>query len=179
MEKTGPALFGDVLHKPNVVLIHLGTNDLGAWHEEPYDTAPERLGKLMNLILFGARNTTVIVAKIIQGSQGKEINKPERITIFNEGVQKQVDSRAASGFKIMAVDMSMIGVDGEDLNDGLHPNEEGYRKMAIKWYEGMKEISDKGWISNVEDINNPYSTNAEDVSANVALAKANMEIEFN
>lgn len=108
---------------PNVILLHAGTNDMNLDPpRQPYDTAPERLGDLLDELLSAVPGTTIVVAKIIQsGNAGTK----DRIPVFNDAVPDIVAARTDEGAKVQLVDMSSIGVDGVDLADGLHPNDTG------------------------------------------------------
>lgn len=47
----------------------------------------------------------------------------------------------------MTVDMSSIGVAGQNLVDGLHPTDTGYNDMANLWFQALQQASAKGWIT--------------------------------
>ncbi|KAF2167986.1 carbohydrate esterase family 3 protein [Zasmidium cellare ATCC 36951] len=130
---------------PNVILLHAGTNDMNNDPpRQPYNTAPERLGDLLDELLSVVPETTIIVAQIIQSSNA---GTKDRIPVFNDAVPDVVAQRTDKGAKVQLVDLSSIGVDGVDLVDGLHPNDTGYNLMANFWLEGLQQASDKGWIT--------------------------------
>lgn len=53
--------------------------------------------------------------------------------------------RARKGQNIMMVNMpSAVGT--VNPNDGLHPTDEGYNKMAIKWAIALTATDQLGWI---------------------------------
>ncbi|KAK5134072.1 hypothetical protein LTR08_006962 [Meristemomyces frigidus] len=129
--------------EPNVVLLHAGTNDMNLDPPpDPYNTAPQRLGSLIDEVLCTCSNTTLIVAQIIESTNG---GTSSRIPTYNAAIPGIVAERANKGFKVMTVDMSSIG--GSDLFDGLHPTDEGYSKMATLWYQALQQASSKGWIT--------------------------------
>lgn len=111
----GPAL----AFKPNVVLIHLATNDLNRYpapSNEPFDQTPARLGGLIDDVLKQLPDAVVFVAKIIQtknsGTQG-------RINTYNAALPAIVKQRADKGSRVLLVDQSVIGTN--ELSDALHP----------------------------------------------------------
>jgi lysophospholipase L1-like esterase len=103
--------------RPNVVLVHAGTNDLHHEEkEERWRDAPRRLGKLLDHVLKICPDAVVLVAKIIQA---EKTQTRANIQIFNAAVPKVVEKRAMKGFKIAVVDQSVI--EPNELVDGLHP----------------------------------------------------------
>ncbi|KAL4886051.1 hypothetical protein BJY04DRAFT_213590 [Aspergillus karnatakaensis] len=123
--------------RPNVVLVHVGTNDMNK-PSEP-DTAHERLGSLIDKIVSACPDAAVLVAKIVRASNG---GTQARINSFNGKIPAVVAARAEKGKKVMVVDMSSIN----QLADGLHPNDAGYRQMGDIWYSAIQDAADKGWI---------------------------------
>jgi hypothetical protein len=68
-------------------------------------------------------------------------------TDFNDNVQAMAEARIAIGDKIAIVDMEDgAGIDyrletnGGDMADNLHPNDSGYAKMAVVWFDALKDI---------------------------------------
>lgn len=155
MHKTQPMLTASIMEYPNVVLLHAGTNDMSPFHAAPYDTAPERLGQLMDLVLMTVPNVTVLVAQIIQSSNeaNEKSGLSARIPEYNAQIPTIVADRVAHGYKVQVVDMSSIGFgDGSDLRDGLHPNGKGYRKMAVKWFEALQDATPAGLITPPKEV---------------------------
>ena len=127
--------------KPNIVLIHAGTNDMNNDPpEEPYDTAPDRLGSLIDTVVAGASpNALVLVAQIIHAGNA---STDARITTFNDAIPGVVAQRANFGQNVVVVDFRSITA--ADLQDGLHPSEEGYLKMGDIWFSAIQAAASKG-----------------------------------
>jgi len=104
--------------KPNVVLIHLATNDLngGQTSAEPWSAAPQRLGSVIDDVLAKLPKAVVFVAKIIQTTNQAS---QARFSTYNAAIPGIVKQRSDKGFKVFVVDQSVIG--GSDLSDYLHP----------------------------------------------------------
>jgi lysophospholipase L1-like esterase len=126
--------------RPNVVLVHAGTNDMNQPNDP--DNAPARLGSLIDEIVSICPDAAVLVAKIIPASNSATMS---RIDQFNAAVPGVVAQRADAGKKVMVVDFS-TGLTTGDLTDGLHPTDGGYIKMADIWFSGIQQARDKGWI---------------------------------
>jgi lysophospholipase L1-like esterase len=105
--------------RPNIVLIHAGTNDLnrGNPSNEPDSDAPRRLGLLLDDVLKANPSAVVIVAKIILSKQSGLNNS---IKTFNNALPAIVAARVSKGSKVSIVDMSVLNTNSE-LGDNLHP----------------------------------------------------------
>jgi lysophospholipase L1-like esterase len=104
--------------RPNIVLLHAGTNDLNREEiqGEAWADAPERLGNLLDEVLRVCPDAVVMVAQIIQAAKAQTATN---IKAFNDAIPGLVQERFAKGFKAVAVDHSIVGV--AELIDGLHP----------------------------------------------------------
>lgn len=130
--------------KPNLVLLHAGTNDINDYTpKEPWSEAPSRLGLLIDNVLNLCPETVLIVAQIISCPWDGAV---DRMPEYNAGVLNVVSQRASRGYKVTSVDMHAIGVGAQDLIDNLHPNDRGYKRMANFWYETIYKVHEQGWI---------------------------------
>ncbi|SLM38138.1 SGNH hydrolase-type esterase domain [Lasallia pustulata] len=129
--------------RPNVVLLHAGTNDLNNPNPtDPYSGAPDRLGSLIDEIVGECPDAAVLVAQIIQSANS---DTEARIQDYNSQIPGVVADRANQGQHVMVVDMSSIG--GSDLSsDGTHPTDAGYQIMAGIWLNGLQTADSYGWI---------------------------------
>lgn len=58
-----------------------------------------------------------------------------------------VKRKANEGKRITLVDMeSACAPSLDDLVDGVHPNDLGYQKMALLWYQGIQDCESRGLI---------------------------------
>jgi hypothetical protein len=103
---------------PNIVLVHAGTNDINKveTEEEPYATAPQRLGTLVDQVIAKCPDAVILLARIIQ-AENDDTNS--RIGPFNDAIPGVMQSRIDAGHKIAIVDQSVVTED--ELADGLHP----------------------------------------------------------
>ncbi|KAF2659437.1 carbohydrate esterase family 3 protein [Lophiostoma macrostomum CBS 122681] len=123
---------------PNIVLVHAGTNDINKaqTQEEPYSTAPQRLGTFVDQIIAKVPDAVILVARIIQ-AENDDTNS--RIGPFNDAIPGVMKSRIETGHKIAIVDQSVITED--ELADGLHPSEAGYAHMGDIWFNAIQNAS--------------------------------------
>ena len=121
-------------HDPDIVLLHIGTNGL--------DPNPSDVESILNIIDAYSEEIIVILARIINRNVYSQIT-----TDFNDNVQAMAEARIASGDEIIIVDMEdgagidyRLEADGGDMSNNLHPNANGYAKMAAVWFEALNSI---------------------------------------
>jgi hypothetical protein len=126
--------------RPNLILLMAGTNDIN----DPVNasTAPHRLGLLIDELQRSCPDAVLLVAQLTPVANSVV---EARIQVFNEAVPAVVERRVRAGGHILVVDMSAY-VTVADLQDGLHPTDEGYELMAEAWYGGIEEAAAKGWL---------------------------------
>lgn len=117
-------------HRPDVVLVHLGSNDI--FQREPNDETVRELSALVDTVLAAEPSATILVAKIISTTTPAA---NARILDFNarlSGLETQY--RGA----VRLVDHHTGFVAERMTYDGVHPNEEGERHMAERWLEALE-----------------------------------------
>jgi lysophospholipase L1-like esterase len=114
---------------PEIVLLHLGTNDM--WNGP--DGAPDRLGKLVDKLIDALPESLIAVSTIIPWPQNAGL-----VDTYNAGVVTEVNKRIDAGEHVIFVDQFKDYPENE-LADGIHPNARGYEVMAGKWYEAISE----------------------------------------
>ena len=122
-------------YKPDIILLHIGTNDIG--HGDTA-SAPDNLSALLDDILARLPKVRVIVAQIIPFRHGAE----EGHRSYNAAIP---GIAASKGARVSVVDMRNI-LSMSDYADGLHPNANGYNKMARAWQTAIRAVvgSEKG-----------------------------------
>jgi lysophospholipase L1-like esterase len=119
------------LWRPDVVLLHLGTNDLD--RDVDVAGAPGRLGALVDTILHTLPAPTVFVSSLVRVESEAVQGRVDR---FNAAIPELVASRARAGHDVRFVDMSGL-LTLADLVDDLHPNDHGYAKIAGAWFTAL------------------------------------------
>ena len=131
------------LYQPNLVLLDIGTNDLGQNYQ--VSTAPARLASLIDQIVAADPNATILVAPLICNSTPRV---QTLINSFNAQIPAIVQARTNAGKRVSLVSMSALTTD--DLKDGLHPNDTGYQKMADAWDVGIKRVIAAGNLTRID-----------------------------
>ncbi len=122
---------------PDMVLLHIGTNDL--------DASPDGVEAILNEIdLFEIdfeTRITVVLALIINRNTYSSLT-----SLFNDNLFEMAQNRIDNGDDIYVVDMEIgAGIDYRlypigDMIDNLHPADTGYRKMANVWFDALADI---------------------------------------
>jgi lysophospholipase L1-like esterase len=126
--------------RPNMVTLHLGTNDMGQDYQ--VGQAPQRLGALIDRIVAADPGVTVLVASLVPSADPAV---ESRIAAFNQQIPGLVAQRQNAGAHIRYVDMSAVTT--ANLSDPLHPNDEGYQKMSAAFFAGVQQSLDAGWVT--------------------------------
>ncbi|MFJ7416229.1 GDSL-type esterase/lipase family protein [Streptomyces sp. NPDC098077] len=125
--------------KPNLVLLHIGTNDMNRDHQ--VSTAPQRLAGLIDQIHTSSPQTAIVVASLVPAADS---TVQARVNAYNQAIPGIVADRAQRGYRITQVSMNTLSV--ADLDDTLHPNDNGYLKMASAFHGGVVDAARKKWI---------------------------------
>lgn len=119
---------------PDVVLLHIGTNDFG--NNDNINTAINRLDALILKIATLRPNANIIVTNLMERGEPHNTNIQ---TLFNPQVPAVVSAHAAAGRKVTFLDMRSA-VPLSDMPDNLHPNQAGYDKMANAWLGAVQAV---------------------------------------
>lgn len=116
--------------KPNIVLLHVGTND----HSKSIAGVESILQWIETYEGDNNVKIHVIVAAIID----RTIHDLY-IEGFNKNLTELIKNRWEKGDKVTLIDMySGAGLTNADYADRTHPNKAGYAKMAEVWFQAIK-----------------------------------------
>jgi hypothetical protein len=118
---------------PNIVLLHIGTNDIYA--SSGQSTMPDRLGKLVDKLIAGAPDALIVVAKITPLSNS---SWNATIKTYNDAIPGVIKTRADAGKHVIGADMNTGFTSGMLSSDGVHPNQSGYDFMGDQFYSVIK-----------------------------------------
>ncbi|WP_218011086.1 FG-GAP-like repeat-containing protein [Herbidospora mongoliensis] len=131
-------------YRPNVVTLHIGTNDMR--QETGAATAPDRLRGLIGKIVAAAPETTVLVATLIPSTAPAIMNRIQR---YNAAIPGIVAGFQRAGRPVYLVDMG--AVTPGDMTDSLHPNANGFRKMAEAFNKTIDDVERAGAFLTARD----------------------------
>ncbi|KAI0543410.1 carbohydrate esterase family 3 protein [Xylaria curta] len=128
---------------PHIFAVNAGSNDCLQGYR--LAGASKRLCELLETLWRASPGSTVVLSSLL-------VNRDEaidlRVRAFNKQAEEMAEIKASEGKRIVFVDMH--GDDGpsvEDLvDDGTHPNDAGYTKMANIWLQGIQAASNRGYL---------------------------------
>ncbi|MGP4113500.1 SGNH/GDSL hydrolase family protein [Streptomyces sp. 4N509B] len=123
---------------PDVVLMHLGTND--AWSGRPTDTILDAFTTLVTQMRANNPAMEILVAQIIPMDSARSCAEcGQRVADLNAAIPGWAASLSTAGSPITVVDQ-WTGFDTDtDTYDGVHPNDAGNRKLADGWFAPLTE----------------------------------------
>jgi lysophospholipase L1-like esterase len=129
---------------PNVYTINAGTND--AIQDFDVNNAGVRMYDMLDYLWSVTPDATVVLSTLIRHLNP---DTDARVGNINEQFRGLVwDLANQQGKRIVLAEMH--GDDGPqegDINDDeIHPNEEGFKKMATVWHRSILEANDAGLI---------------------------------
>ncbi|KAJ6595006.1 SGNH hydrolase-type esterase domain-containing protein [Mycena vulgaris] len=139
IDAIGGFLIPDLSQNPNVIFLLAGTNDIN--NDDDIDNAPARLMAVVDNIISTLPNAALLVGTIpLNGDPTKEAWSET----YNHNIIQMLLRRASDGARVMPVSMENLGP--EDMADPLHPNDQGYAKMADAWFSALWQAAEWGWI---------------------------------
>lgn len=143
--------------KPNVVLLKIGTNDT---RTDSLSTMTKELGALIDQITAKSPNAQLLVASIPPIHPDEQpAERVQRAVDFNKAIPSIISTKAAQGKKVAFVDTRSLTLSdltsslSLDLDNGLHPNAQGYNKIASFWRDGIyKNAGDRDTFNSIENI---------------------------
>jgi serralysin len=145
----GPAGYLLNANPPDIILYHIGTNDLGRSNVASYALAAN---ETLRIIYEYDPDITVILAKIILTIDS---DRNTRAHSYNLLLEEYAQYWSDNGYSIIVVDMENALIPAlypaGDLADMAHPTTTGYEKMADVWYEALDELLSASGFS--EDTN--------------------------
>ncbi|MGD9876618.1 MULTISPECIES: SGNH/GDSL hydrolase family protein [Desulfococcus] len=126
--KVADDVYSQLVQNPaDIVLLHIGTNCL--------TTDTEEVERILDNIYLYDIDITVFLALIID----RVPHSPDT-SAYNLNLQAMASQRKADGDSIVVVDMEHALNYSDDMADWLHPNDDGYGKMADAWQNALVDF---------------------------------------
>ena len=120
---------------PDIVLLHLGTNDIGGGQD-----IEETVAEIEEIIMILRKHNAEVKVLLAQIIPLANEAASERIKKFNKQLAKLTELMSTEEAPVILVN-HFDGFDPQtDTYDGVHPNKWGTDKMANKWYKALVGI---------------------------------------
>ena len=124
----------DSIADPDVILLHIGTNDSGA---ADFSNRVDRLDAFVTKMSLYRPYAHIIVTSVMKRS---DLVRYAAITnLFNPYIPGKIAAQQALGRRVTFLDMHAY-LELTDMGDGLHPNQVGYNKMATNWLISVTNV---------------------------------------
>lgn len=109
------------------MLINAGTND--CVQNDAVATAHERMGGLLDKLFGSIPGVTVVLSTLLVNADDRV---DARVAVVNDGYRQLVRTQRAAGRRVVLAEMNdgKYITRGDLVGDGIHPNKNGYIKMA-------------------------------------------------
>ena len=117
-------------YTPDLVLIHIGTNDL--YYEMEIESTISDIKSIITTLWRDNSNVVIFLAKLIPWDD-EVMNS--RICALNENMDGIAEAISTTQSPVIIVDQySGFDAVSDTGNDGIHPNNQGEEKMAENWF---------------------------------------------
>ena len=136
----GTGNLNDFLNKnaPDIVLLHLGSNDV--FRGESIQEIEADLTKIINEIVSTNKDVIILIAQILPVADSLT---NQRIGVLNEAISHLPSKTGISEKQLFVVNQFEEFNPQTDTYDGVHPNSAGEEKMARKWYTTLESVISK------------------------------------
>lgn len=117
---------------PNIVLMHLGTNDV--WNGQTPTQILASYTTLIGQMRANNPNMIVLVAQIIPMNPSNCTTCAQGVVNLDAAIPAWATSLSTAQSPIVVVDQWTGFNDATDTVDGVHPNDSGNQKMSDRWY---------------------------------------------
>ncbi|KAL4997574.1 SGNH hydrolase-type esterase domain-containing protein [Aspergillus recurvatus] len=125
--------------QPNLILINAGTND--CIQNVDITDADTRLDALITHLFASIPNTTIVLSTLLPNDFASRA-----VTRVSQEYRNLVARRRSRGDRIVLAEMSYFITD-DQLVDGTHPSDTGYKEMAAVWWAAIQTAEEEGKLS--------------------------------
>jgi Ca2+-binding RTX toxin-like protein len=125
-------------HRPDISLLMIGTNDT---KYDSVSTMVSQMRSLLTSLTAAAPDMLLLVATIPPiDPAGQPSDRMMKVAAFNTELESLIAEFSTNGARIGLVDMRGLTLDdisNTNVDSGLHPNTQGYAKIAQWWAEAI------------------------------------------
>jgi hypothetical protein len=129
-------------YTPDVVLMHLGTND--ALQLQSASSTVNELRRIIEVLRADNPSVIIFVARLIP-TNGANANS--LINQLNVRIDRIATEASTEASPVIVVDQNSGFDVRADTYDSIHPNKSGEEKMAARWFSALKGILDDRFVN--------------------------------
>ncbi|KAI4958053.1 hypothetical protein J4E86_003648 [Alternaria arbusti] len=123
--------------KPDIVMMHLGTNDV--WSNRSPQEITAAFSKLVDQMRASKPTIKILAAKIIPMNPSNCAECGQRVVALNTAIEAWAATKTTADSPITVVD-AWTGFDTKTMTgDGVHPNDAGNKKLAKAWFQPLAD----------------------------------------
>jgi hypothetical protein len=126
------------LNTPDVLMMHFATNDV--WSSIPPATILAAYDQIVADLRELNPDAIILVAQIIPLEPSNCADCPQRAIDFNARIPAWAAGLTTAESPIVVVDQHTGFDPAVDTYDGVHPDEDGYVKIAANWFEALDPL---------------------------------------
>ncbi len=124
---------------PDIVLMHFGTNDV--WSAKGTSVIIDAFSTLVDQMRANNPNMIILVAQIIPMDSDRSCSSCYQGVIdLNNAILGWASGKSTSQSPIIVVDQWTGFSEINDTYDGVHPNDNGDKKISDKWYSALTSV---------------------------------------
>ena len=123
---------------PDVVLLHIGTNDVGSCRN--IDETAKTTEQIIDVIQGHNPKVIILLAKIIPIHHDGYCATGESVHESVRGLNQRLGVIPTVKPGVIVVELYSALHAKADLRDALHPNKRGFKKMAQGWFQALKPV---------------------------------------
>ena len=132
--------------QPDIVLVHLGTND--ALADQSAASTLDELDELVDRLRSANPSITLLLATLIPAA---DAGVNARIDEINAGLPALVTAKDTADSRVILVDQNTGFDPATDTYDGLHPDLSGEAKMAANWFPVLDALLAEPYVVDLTD----------------------------
>jgi hypothetical protein len=157
-------IYSSLLVDASIVTVgSAGTND--ALQNYNIDSIGDRMNGLLTQLFDAIPGTTIILSTLLQNTR-----QPINVETVNSEYRKLAAQRRADGDRVVLAEMSQF-IKFDQLKDGTHPIDLGYKEMASVWWAAIETAQQAGFLQKPNGVGSLTASNAtskQAVNANVS-----------
>ncbi|WP_224994258.1 Ig-like domain-containing protein [Cesiribacter sp. SM1] len=160
-------------YTPDVVLMHLGSNDM--FQNQSVTGTIIELREVVKVLRQDNPKVVILLATLIP-AHGPTVgaNKETNVRLFNDEIPGLVQELTTAQSPVIMVDQytGFNAAPGEDTFDGIHVNRRGAIKMADKWFQVLEKVLSSYTKSPTVSISAPAGGTEHTVRQSIKVAAA-------